>query len=359
MRLEYAPSLVEGKDLENLYAGDKIKYTVVLKEDGKEYKGEEVNQYLEAQWKRVRLTQTEKEFVVMPDDQNHRYSENVNVMLKRPADWKESVADKTKFSKYDLRNIDGSTATIPITAELFRQFCGVEDDKLEYYIDHNTTGPAYENLILGKKDKTLLFVTEPSEEERKLAADNNVELDVTPIALDGFVFITHEDNPVDSLTVQQIQAIYSGQFTNWQQVGGNDEEIVAYQREANSGSQTVMENMVMKGIQMTEPPKLPVAATMGALVDSVASYRNKTCSLGYSFYYYINNLYQNADIKVLKINGISPDNENLINKTYPFSSGYFAVTKKGGDQKAEEIKQYLLTDEGQALIKAAGYCPVK
>ena len=355
----YTPSLAEGQDLEHLYAGDKVKYTVMLKSDGNEYVGEAANQYLSDHWMRVHFTQTEKEFTVLPENNKGRFSTNVNVNLTRPADWKEIAADKTKFNKYDFRNIDGSTATIPITAELHRQFCGIPDDELEYYLDHNTTGPAYENLILGKANKNLLFVTEPSEEEKKLAADNNVELDVTQVALDGFVFITHKDNPVDSLTVWQIQSIYSGQITNWSQVGGNDEEIVAYQREPNSGSQTVMENMVMNGIEMMPAPKSPVVPTMGGLVDSIASYQNKTCSIGYSFYYYINNLYQNADIKVLKINGISPDNENLISKAYPFSSGYFAVTRKGGDAKAEEIKQYLLTDEGQELIRLAGYCPVK
>ena len=55
------------------------------------------------------------------------------------------------------------------------------------------------------------------------------------------MFITHKDNPIDSLTIEQIQSIYSGKITNWNQVGGEDLEIKAYQREGNSGSQTAME----------------------------------------------------------------------------------------------------------------------
>lgn len=78
-----------------------------------------------------------------------------------------------------------------------------------------------------------------------MAAENNVELDVTQIALDGFVFIIHKDNPVDSLTVEQIQKIYIGNITNWKELGGNDEEIIPSTREKNSGSQTVLENVVM------------------------------------------------------------------------------------------------------------------
>lgn len=352
-------SLVEGEDLDYLAFGDKVKYTLKLAADGREYQGEEINQYLAANWKRAHFSQTEKEFVVKPDEQENANAQNVNAALKRPEGWRQIAADPPKFSKADLRHIDGSTATIPITAELIRQFVKPEDADIQYYVNHNTTGPAYENLILGKAKKTILFATEHSEAERKLAADNNVELDIAPIAQDGFVFITHKDNPVDSLTVWQIQAIYSGQITNWSQVGGKDEAIVAYQREADSGSQTVMENMVMKGLEMTKAPEETIVHGMDELVNTVAKYQNETCSIGYSFYYYIKNLYQNPDIKVLKINGVTPENENLLNKSYPFTSAYYAVTRKGGDQKAEEIKQYLLSDEGQEIVKLAGYCPVK
>ena len=73
---------------------------------------------------------------------------------------------------------------------------------------------------------------------------------------------------------------------------------------------------------------------MASLIEQVAGYNNSTRSIGITFYYYINNLYKNENIKVLKINGISPDNENLINKSYSFSSGYYAVTIKGKDKKA-------------------------
>ena len=356
--ISFKLSLVEGIGLNDLYAGDRIKYSVVLTEGGKEYTGEDINKQLEKNWKGVRFTQTEKEYKIIPT-YNYRYSTNVNVMLKRPDNWYQIAENRDYFSKYDLRHIDGSTATIPITAELVRQFCDIEDEDIEAYIDHNTTGPAYEELILGKEGKSVIFVTEPSEEELQMAADNNVELNVTPVALDGFVFITHKDNPVDSLTVEQIQGIYSGEITNWAEVGGYDEEIIPYQREANSGSQTVMENMVMNGIPMLQPRTETTPMTMGGLIEHIASYKNSTASIGYTFYYYVNNLYRNDNIKVLRVNDISPDNENLIDKSYPFSSGYFAVTRKDGDPLGDKITDFLLSDEGQDIIKLAGYCPIR
>ena len=244
---------------------------------------------------------------------------------------------------------------------MLRQFCGIDDSVIEYYIDHNTTGHAYENLITGFDNKNLIIVTEPSDEELEMAAEHNVVLDVTPVALDGFVFITHKDNPVDSLTLDQIRDIYSGAITNWSDVGGYDEEIMPYLREKNSGSQTAFENMVMQGTPIYEHPdaKKQLVESMGGLIEYVSSYQNETRSIGYTFNYYLNNLYKNSDVKVIKIDGVAPDNENLIDGSYPLTSGYYAVTLKGRDRRANEIRDYLISDEGQEIIELAGYCPIR
>ncbi len=312
-------------------------------------------------------------------------NDNVNVMLTRPADWRQIASEKLLLRE-DFAGIDGSTATIPITAELARQFCGASDT-LHYYdkenihshVSHNTTGTAYDNLIFGRSNRIeaydelnkkwdniekpvrLVFATPPSEDEYSTAKSHGVTLEAEPIALDGFVFITHKDNPVDSLTVQQIKDIYSGKITNWKEVGGRDEKIRAFQRTKNSGSQTAMEELVMQGEPMAEAPIAFVSAEMGALVESVAEYENESAAIGYTYYYYINNLYKNPDIKVINIDGISPENENLVSGSYPFTAAYYAVIR--GDEPQDSVyrrvRDYMLSDEGQEIIRLAGYCPVK
>ena len=309
---------------------------------------------------------------------------DINVMLTRPDNWKKIQTGKISLTVEDFALIDGSTATIPITAELARQFCDVSGKDIWKYVDHNTTHTAYENLIFTNGDpdkitymeninkyrydsritfdiKQLLFVTEPSEREIFDAKIEGVTFDVTPVALDGFVFITHKDNPVDSLTVEQVQQIYSGRITNWKEVGGNDQRIIPYQRNSGSGSQTAMEQLVMKDIPLMEPVGFTRIGLMSELVEKIAEYENRENSLGYTYYYYINNLYKSDDIKVLKINGVSPDNENLISGAYPFSTAYYMVMAEGAEDsqtaKMRELRDYLLTDEGQEIIKMAGYCP--
>ena len=292
-------------------------------------------------------------------------TENINVMLRRPENW-QKIIDEPIIPEKNMNIIDGSTATIPITAELYRQFFDYSDDKINeaYYYGayHNTTHYAYIHLIergQGQSNpKSIIFVTPPSEEELQMAAEAGIELDIAPIAKDGFVFITHKDNPIDSLTGEQIRAIYSGEVTNWKELGGEDIEIVAYQREPNSGSQTAMEQMIMRGKKMMIPKEAYVIDMMGLLIEAVAEYENAKASIGYTYYYYINNLYKNENIKVLKIDGITPENQNLANETYPFTTNYYAVIRSDerAGSPAIKLRDFLVGDQGQRLVEMAGYC---
>ena len=305
----------------------------------------------------------------------HQYIPGLNMPLTRSDNWHQ-IASEPLLEHKDFAGIDGSTATLPITAELARQFFGVDDDEIFMkYAMHNKTDVAYENLINNYSNKLtwnngedsfsekvrLVFATPPSEDENASAKENGISLDAKAVALDSFVFLTHRDNPVNSLTVEQIQDIYTGKITNWKEVGGRDEKIRAFQRTKNSGSQTAMEEMVMQGKPMQQPPVAFVAQDMGGLVEAVAEYENETAAIGYSYYYYLNNLYKSPDIKVLAVDGITPDNENLISKSYPFTAGYYAVLRSDEpeDSVYRKLRDYMLTDEGQAIIKLAGYCPVR
>ena len=309
---------------------------------------------------------------------------SINTLLVRRDNWQKIVKEPLFEKPETLLLVDGSTATVPITAELLRQFYGAQDGHLEgkysELVAHSTTHTAYEKLLAGgtrahspmdpeefenvqweAPPVRLLFVTPPSAEETALAAEQGVTLDMQPLARDGFVFITHKDNPVNSLTVEQIQQIYSGKIKNWKELGGRDEKIRAFQREPNSGSQTAMEQLVMQGIPMKKAPKTRLIASMGALVDAVAEYENGTPSIGYTYYYYINNLYKSADIKVLQVEGITPEHENLKTKRYPFTADYCVVIRadEPQDSDARRLRDYMLSSEGQRIVEMAGYCPVK
>jgi phosphate transport system substrate-binding protein len=245
------------------------------------------------------------------------------------------------------------------------------------FLSFSTTPNAYDRIINGgttnglisewiswgawkeyhfNKRPDIVIATYPSTEELNMASNAGIELIIRPVCFDSFVFITHRDNPVESLTVEQIQEIYSGKITNWKEVGGKNSEIVAYQREPNSGSQTAMEEMVMKKVPMIKPPMEKVPTGMGMLVDAVVYYKNNTMSLGYTYKYYVDRLYTSPDIKILKVNGIMPSDENVRNNRYAFIAPYNAVIRStDADETGGRFLNWMLSDEGQACISQAGY----
>ena len=277
-----------------------------------------------------------------------------------PASTASSVPSVPKpvFTRDSFPKIDGSTATIPLSEAMAAGLLGMSKDDAQKFIKHNTTHNAYVNLIEGKAD--IIFVTEPSAEELKIAKDANVELEVVPVVKEGFIFLVNSVNPVSGLKTQQIQDIYQGRVKNWKEVGGPDQEIIAYQREPNSGSQTLMEQTVMKGLKMVDSPK-NVVQGMDGLIDSIAKYDNSKGALGYSVYYYAKTMYNKGTIKFLTVDGVAPDNKSISSGSYPFTSAYYAVFKKSTspDAGSRKLLQWLLGAEGQKMVEETGYVPVK
>ncbi len=285
-----------------------------------------------------------------------------------------------KYFNYEqgsFPTLDGSTVCVPLAVEFFRQHHDSDIERAKNYTRFSTTHYAYENLIYGNESGEgydydfqthisynykydavdLILATEPSDEELEQAKQAGITLVKEPICWDAFVFITHKDNPVESLTVEQIRNIYSGKITNWKEVGGKDEKIRAFQREANSGSQTAMENLVMGGTDMIDPIEVKVIEGMGELVDAVAEYENETASLGYTYRYYIDNLYKNNSIKTISVDGISPTDDNIRSEAYPFTTNYYGVYAKERPT-GKAFLDWILSEEGQACVKQAGYIAI-
>ncbi len=274
-------------------------------------------------------------------------------------------------------NIDGSTVCVPLAVEFARQHLGFEDRTANQFVQFSTTHKAYENLMHPSEDTQhyvhynldafikmgsvdLIIATEPSDDEIRQAEDLEITLIKTPVCYDAFVFITHKDNPVDNLSVEQIKKIYTGEITNWKDVGGKNEKIRAFQREKNSGSQTAMENLVMGGENMKEPIKARVIEGMGQLVDAVAEYENETASIGYTYRYYIDTLYKNDNIKTISVNGTAPTDDNIRSGAYPFATNYYGVIR-GGDEEnvGGQFLNWILSDEGQKCVEQAGYITLR
>lgn len=274
----------------------------------------------------------------------------------------ENISTEPIYSKEDLPRIDASLATQPLVSAAVKNFTGedISDDDLEY----SNTHPGYIKLIDGEKD--IIVVTEPSEEELAYAKQKGVELEVIPVVKEGFVFYVNGKNPVDSLTLEQIQDIYSGKITNWKEVGGEDEKIIPYQRPVNSGSQTGILSLVMKDKKMMDPVN-NIIETMEGIIAAVADYKDGKGSMGYSYYYYATAMYNLIDensengVKLLGVDGVVPSYDTIKDDSYPIKTNYYIVLRKDEpeDSKARKFANDLLSARGQAVAKEAGYVPVK
>lgn len=288
----------------------------------------------------------------------YKYFTNANDLKNQnePEQVEEKISTEPLYTDENYPKVDGSTATAPLAEAFEANFKGKKIDEVN--VEHSKTHKAYEKLI--NKELDLILVTSPSEDEEKLAEKSNVELEVTKVVNEGFVFFLNKNNPVDSLTVEQIQKIYSGEITNWKEVGGNDEEIIAYQRPKNSGSQTGMLDLVMKDKKIKDAPKEDIAMSMSDIIDAVSNYDNKESAIGYSYYYYANTMYLSDEIKLLKVNGVEPNNDTIKNGEYPILTAYYIVNRKDDiSSEAESLKENMLSTRGQKVAEEAGYLPCK
>ena len=263
--------------------------------------------------------------------------------------------------------LDGATALYPVYAS-FVQAVYPETD---YPLYANTedglgrvtcTGTIDAYIRLARGDTDMIFCAAPSQDQLDMAKAEGVEFHLTPIGREAFVFFVNSKNPVDDLTVEQIQKIYTGEITNWKEVGGKNQSIRPFQRAENSGSQSALLRL-MDGLPLITPKREDRLGGMGEIISEVAAYRNYKNALGYSFRFYATEMDDSDHIKLLAMNGIAPTKETIRDGSYPITSTFYAITAspigQPPDPKVSEYTKalidWILSPEGQQIIEDAGY----
>ena len=184
---------------------------------------------------------------------------------------------------------------------------------------------------------------------RKLKNEEAEKLDATVVGLDGIALVVNPVNKLEDITLQDLAKVYSGEITNWKELGGDDKAIVVIGREDGSGTRDGFESIVMGD---KEPKYAQELESTGAVINAVATTDG---AIGYASL-------ANVDetVKALKIGGVEATEENVKSGAYEVQRPFICATLKGSDNKL--VKAYLdfiLSEEGQALVLAQGAVPVK
>jgi phosphate transport system substrate-binding protein len=280
---------------------------------------------------------------------------------------------------HDYPRVDGSTSALPLQRVVACKLLGLPCVWIEGFwsaatvvpdvtrtdtpelaepingITHNGTHGAYVNLIEAQAD-FILVARPPSEDELRAARESGVTLDVQPVALDAFVFLVNAENPIDGLPMETVRDIYAGRITRWADGDLKGESISTYQRNPNSGSQELMEKLVMRSTPMVDSPDMILESMMGPF-NAVGEDR---LGIGYSVYYYAVFMLPTPQVKLIAIDGVAPTSANIADRIYPLTTEVYAVVREDmpQDSTAVILRNWLLTNDGQAAVAESGYIPL-
>jgi len=296
--------------------------------------------------------------IIGEDYQAERIEDEIELYLYRPFSknnlLKRLGGTATLAFDKDYPKLDGATAAYPVYAAIAQElYKGLDEETVRQYVACSKTAEAYSRLTRGEID--IFFGAQPSKQQIEAAKENGVELVLTHIAKEAFVFFVNKNNPVGNLTIEQIQDIYQKKITNWADVGGKNEKITPFQRPENSGSQTIMLDFVMSEKLLPAPLWEEYAAGMGGMISQVATYRNYSSSIGYSFRYFATGMKPNENIRLLSIDDMAPTIENIRTGDYPFTVDVYAVTAGPISDNAKQLIDWILSEHGQAFIELCGY----
>lgn len=184
---------------------------------------------------------------------------------------------------------------------------------------------------------------------RKLKDEEAEKLDATVVGLDGIALVVNPVNKLEDITLQDLAKVYSGEITNWKELGGDDKAIVVIGREDGSGTRDGFESIVMGD---KEPKYAQELESTGSVINAVATTDG---AIGY-----VSLANVDETVKALKVGGVEATEENVKSGTYEVQRPFICATLKGSDNKL--VKAYLdfiLSEEGQALVLAQGAVPVK
>lgn len=261
----------------------------------------------------------------------------------------EKKAGKTEIGYLSIKGSDTMVHLVSAWAEEFM--------KLHPSVELSVTGGGSGTGIAGLINGTTNICASSrkiNSKESELAAGQDIKPLEFTVALDGIAVIVHPKNPVDILSLSQLQGIFTGTITNWQEVGGANQEILVFSRESSSGTFVFFQEHVMNRQDYT--PRARLLPGTSALVQAVSSDR---AAIGYVGLGYITEA--SEKIKAIMIKGqgdgaaIVPSEQSIKNGTYPIARPLFLYTKGEPRGTTKDFLNFTRSPQGQNIVRDTGY----
>lgn len=260
---------------------------------------------------------------------------------------------ETKEVQKTIITLKGSDTVLPLGQKEAEEYMK-KDSTASITVVGGGSGVGITALVDGNTDIAMASRDLKTEEKLKFT-ETKKDIQQITIAFDALSVIVNPENKVSKLTREQLEKIYTGEITNWNEVGGANEKIVAYSRESSSGTFEFFKEHVMSKKNYSSSV-LSMPAT-GAIVQSVSQTKG---AIGY-----IGLAYESTGVKAISVSYdqgktfVAPSVEAAKDKSYPISRPLYYMYDQVNASKVKPFLDYALSEEGQKIVAEIGYVPLK
>ncbi len=243
--------------------------------------------------------------------------------------------------------ITGSTTVLPIAQRAAEAFMDIHED-ISVSVRGGGSGVGIAALIDGTVD--IADASRPIKtKEIKLAREKGIDPYANVVARDGLAIVVHPDVPVDSISIEDLKKIFTGEFENWKDLGGPSKAIVAISRDYSSGTFEVFKELVLEGAKVEDGALMLASNKAVATTVSTTPY-----SIGY-----IGLGFLSDKVKELKVDGVEASEETVQKGEYKLARPLFMYTNNEPKGIVKTFMDFVFSPQGQAIAKKVGYVPVK
>lgn len=242
--------------------------------------------------------------------------------------------------------IKGSTTVLPIAQSCAEAFMNKHPD-INISVQGGGSGVGIASLIDGTCD--IADASRPiKDKELQKAKSKGIDPYENVVAIDGIAVVVHPSNSVDKLTKDQIKDIYTGEISNWKDLGGDNKKIVVVSRDSASGTFEVFGELALDEERVR--PDALLQASNQAVAQTISRTKGAIGYVGLG--------YLSPRIKAVAVNGVEPTKSNVVDGSYMLARKLFMYTDGAPKGLVKKFIDFVLSEDGQKLAERAGYVPL-